>query len=96
MTKLLVAAVAISAITAFNLVPQPAQARHCSMLTATAPGVFQGIATTRAQWRLQRYVARNLSGWHVVAGPRNACEGWGTASAGVRPACKAAAVVCSR
>ena len=63
MTKLLVAAVAVSAIAALNLAPQPAQARHCSLVTATAPGVFQGIATTRAQWRLQRYVTLNLSGW---------------------------------
>ena len=95
MTKLLVAAVAVSAIAAFNLAPQAAQARHCSLLTATAPGVFQGIATTRAQWRLQRYVTLNLSGWHVVAGPRNSCQGWGTASAGVRPACQSQAIVCS-
>jgi hypothetical protein len=86
MTKLLVAAVAVSAIAAFNLAPQAAQARHCSMLTATAPGV--GIATARAQWRLQRYVTLNLSGWRVVAGPRNSCQGSGTASAGVRPACQ--------
>jgi hypothetical protein len=47
MSKLLVAAVAVGAIAAFNLAPQPAQARHCSMVTATAPGVTQGIATTR-------------------------------------------------
>ena len=95
MTKLLVAAVAVSTIAAFNLAPQAAQARHCSMLTATAPGVFQGIATTRAQWRLQRYVTRNLSGWHVVAGPRNSCQGWGAAGGGVRPACQSQAIVCT-
>ena len=36
MSKLLVAAVAVGAIAAFNLAPQPAQARHCSILTTTA------------------------------------------------------------
>jgi hypothetical protein len=95
MTKLLIAAVAVSAIAAFNLAPQPAQARHCSLVTATAQGFTQGMATRRADRRLRRYARRNLSGWHVVAGPRNACQGWGAAGAGLRPTCKAAAVVCS-
>ena len=63
MNKLLVAAVAVGAITAFNLAPQPAQARDCSMVTATARGVTQGIATERADRRLNRYVTSNLSGW---------------------------------
>ena len=93
MNKLLVAAVAVGAITAFNLAPQPAQARDCSMVTATARGVTQGIATERADRRLNRYVTSNLSGWGVRAGPRHSCEGWGTE--GLRPACKSAAVVCS-
>jgi hypothetical protein len=91
MNKLLVAAVAVGAITAFNLAPQPAQARDCSMVTATARGVTQGIATERADRRL--YVTSNLSGWGVRAGPRHSCQGWGTE--GLRPACKSAAVVCS-
>ena len=69
MSKLLVAAVAVGAMAAFNLAPQPAQARHCSMVTATAQGVTQGIATAKAQWRLRRYATRNLSGWGVRAGP---------------------------
>jgi hypothetical protein len=34
----LFAAVAIGAIAAFNLAPQPAQARHCSLVTATLAG----------------------------------------------------------
>ena len=93
MSKLVVAAVAVGAIAAFNLAPQPAQARHCSMVTATAQGVTQGIATTKAQWRLRRYATRNLSGWGVRAGPRNACQGWGVE--GVRPTCKSAAILCS-
>ena len=93
MNKLLVAAVAVGAIAAFNLAPQPAQARHCSMVTARAQGVTQGIATRRADRRLRRYVTGNLSGWGVRAGPRNACQGWGVE--GVRPACKSAAIVCS-
>ena len=93
MSKLLVAAVAVSAIAAFNLAPQPAQARHCSILTTTAQGATQGIATRRADRRLQRYVTKNLSGWGVRAGPRNACQGWG--AEGLRPSCKSEAVVCS-
>jgi hypothetical protein len=92
MSKFLIA-VAVSAIAAFSLAPQPAQARHCSGVTATARGVTQGIATTKAQWRLKRYVRHNLSGWGVRAGPRNACQGWGVQ--GVRPICKSAALVCS-
>jgi hypothetical protein len=93
MRKLLVAAVAVGAIAAFYLAPQPAQARHCSIVTATAHGATQGIATTRADRRMRRYVTRNLGGWGVRAGPRNACQGWGVE--GVRPACKSAAVVCN-
>ena len=93
MTKLLLAALAVGAIVAFNIAPQPAQARHCSIVKAEARGATQGIATRRADRRLQRYVTRNLSGWGVRAGPRNACQGWGVE--GVRPACKSAAVVCS-
>ena len=62
MNKFLVAAGMISAIAAFNLAPQSAQARSCSSVMATARGVTQGIATTKAEWRLQRYVRRNLSG----------------------------------
>ena len=91
MSKLLIAAVAAGAIAAFNLAPQPAQARHCSMVTATALGATQGIATRRADRRLQRYVTRNLSGSEPA--PRNACQGWRVE--GVRPACKSAAMVCS-
>jgi len=67
MNKLLVAAVAVGA-------PQPAQARDCSMVTATARGVTQGIATERADRRLNRYVTSNLSGWGVRAGPRHSCQ----------------------
>ena len=93
MSKLQVAAVAVGVIAAFNLAPQPAQARHCSIVTATAHGATQGIATRKADRRMQRYVTSNLSGWGVRSGPRNACQGWGVE--GVRPACKSAALVCS-
>ena len=93
MSKLLVAAVAVGAIAAFNLAPQPAQARDCSMVTATSRGVTQGIATGRADRRLNRYVTNNLSGRSVRAGPRHSCQGWG--AEGLRPACQSAAVVCS-
>jgi hypothetical protein len=93
MTKLLLAALGVCAIVAFNVAPQPAQARHCSVVKATARGATQGVATRRADRRLQRYVTRNLSGWGVRAGPRNVCQGWGVE--GVRPACKSAALVCS-
>jgi hypothetical protein len=95
MSNLLVTAVAVAAIAAFNLAPQPAQARHCSLVTATAQGVTQGIATTKAEWRRQRYVTNKLSGWSVRAGPRNACQGWGAGGGGIRPTCKSAAVYCS-
>src|SRR4026207_1672937 len=84
MTKLMLAAVAVGAIAAFNLAPPPAQARHCSIVKPAAHGATQGIATRRADRRLQRYVTRNLSGWGVRAGPRNACPGWG--GGGGRPA----------
>jgi hypothetical protein len=92
MSKFLIA-VAVSAIAAFSLAPQAAQARRCSGVTATARGITQGIATTKAQWRLHRYVRNNLSGSGVRAGPRNACQGWG--ANGGRPMCKSAALVCS-
>ena len=93
MSKLLVAAVAVGAISAFNLAPQPAQARHCSMVTATAQGVTQGIATTRADRRRERYVANNLSAWGLRAGPRNSCQGWGVGQ-NLRPSCQSGAVYC--
>jgi len=92
MSKLLVAAVAVGAIAAFNLPPQPAQARHCSVVATTTRGVTQGVATRRAERRLQRYATRNLSGWHVRA-VSNTCQGWGTE--GLRPACKSGALLCS-
>jgi len=94
MSKLLVAAVAVGAIAVLNLAPQPAQARHCSMVTATAQGLTQGIATTRADRRRDRYVANNLSGWGLRAGPRNDCQAWG-AGQNLRPTCKSGAVYCS-
>jgi hypothetical protein len=93
MSKILIA-FAVGAIAAFSLAPQPAKARHCSMVTATAAGVTQGIATTKAQWRLHRYVRNNLSGWGLRAGPRNSCQGWGVAQS-LRPNCKSGAVYCS-
>ena len=92
MSKLLVAAVAVGVIAAFNLAPQPAQARHCSIVTTTAHGATQGIATRRADRRVQRYVSRTFMIRGVRAGG-NTCQGWG--AEGVRPACKSASVVCS-
>jgi hypothetical protein len=93
MSKTLIA-VTVAAIAAFSLAPQSAQARHCSIVTATAPGVTQGIATTKAQWRRQRYVANSLSGWGLRAGPRSSCQGWGVGQS-LRPSCKSGAVYCS-
>jgi hypothetical protein len=92
MSKLLVAAVAVGAIAAFNLAPQPAQARHCSVVVTKVRGVTPGIAVIKAKWRLQRYAARNFSGWHVRA-VSNTCQRWGTE--GLRPVCKSGALVCS-
>jgi hypothetical protein len=94
MSKLLVAAVAVGAIAAFNLAPQPSQARHCSIVTATAPGLTQGIATNRADRRRERYAANNLSGSGLRAGPRHSCQAWGVGQS-VRPTCKSGAVYCS-
>ena len=91
MSKFLIAVV-ISAIAAFCLAPRPAQARHCSGVVATARGITQNIATNRAERRLNRYVRRNLSGWGVQAGPRNACVASGVH--GFRQTCKSGAVVC--
>ena len=54
MSKLLVAAVAVSVIAAFSLAPQTAQARQCSIVTATAHGATQGIATRKADRRASR------------------------------------------
>jgi hypothetical protein len=93
MNKILIA-VAVGAIAAFSLAPQPAQARHCSIVTATAQGFTQGIATNRADRRRERYVANNLSGWGLRAGPRNSCQAWG-AGQYLRPSCQSGAVYCS-
>jgi hypothetical protein len=64
------------------------------MVTATAQGATQGIATRKADRRLQRYVTKNLSGWSVRSGPSNSCQGWGDGQ-GLRPTCQSAAVVCA-
>ena len=48
MSKILIA-VAVGAIAVFSLAVQPALARHCSGVVATARGVTQGIATTKAE-----------------------------------------------
>jgi hypothetical protein len=93
MNKFLVAAVMISAITALDLCPQLALARSCLAVAATARGVTQGIATTKAQWRLNRYVRHNLSGARMGHAATN-CQGWG-AGKGVRPSCERSAIVCS-
>jgi hypothetical protein len=93
MSKTLIA-IAVGAIAAFSLTSHPAQARHCSIVTATAQGVTQGIATNRADRRRDRYVAHNLSGWGLRHGPRSSCQGWGVAQT-LRPTCKSGAVYCS-
>ena len=93
MNKLPLAAVTVIAIAAFNLAPQSAQARSCLGVTATARGVTQGIATTKAQWRLNRYVRHNLSGARMGHAATN-CQSWG-AGKGLRPACERSAIVCS-
>jgi hypothetical protein len=92
MNRFLVAAVTICAIAAFNLAPQSAQARSCSGVTATARGVTQGIATTKAKWRLNRYVRHNLSGARV-GHASTSCQAWGMKSG--RPTCERSAIVCS-
>jgi len=93
MNKFLVAAFVISAITALDLAPQLVLARSCSAVAATARGVTQGIATTKAQWRLNRYVRHNLNGARMGHAATN-CQGWG-AGKGVRPSCERSAIVCS-
>jgi hypothetical protein len=89
MNKLLLAALIATA--AFNLPAQSAHAGSCLAVTAAAHGVTQGIATTKAQWRLNRYVRRNLSG-ASVGHAHSACQGWGTEG---RPSCQRSATVCS-
>lgn len=91
MSKSLIAAVAVCTIVAFNLAPQSARAGSCSSVTATARGVTQGVATTKAQWRLKRYVRHNLGGARV-GHASTACQGWGTKG---RPSCERSAIVCS-
>ena len=91
MSKLVVAAIAAGAIAAFNLAPQSAQAGSCSSVTATARGLTQGTATAKAQWRLQRYVRRNVNGARV-GHASTTCQGWGTEG---RPSCHRSAIVCS-
>ena len=92
MNKTVVVAIGLGAIAAFYLASETAQARSCSRVTVTAQGVTQGIATTKAEWRLQRYVRRNLSGARV-GHASTTCQGWGTE--GVRPTRQRSAVVCS-
>jgi hypothetical protein len=92
MNKFLVATITVSAIAAFNLAVQPAQARSCSMVTVTAKGATQGIATRKAERRLQRYARRDLSG-ERVGHESTTCQGWGVE--GFRPACERSAIVCS-
>jgi hypothetical protein len=91
MSNLVIAAVAVGAIAVVSLAPQSAQAR-CSVVTVTASGATQGIATRKAERRLQRHVTRNLTGARV-GHASTACEGWGVA--GVRPVCRRSAIVCS-
>ena len=85
MSKLLVAAVAVGVIAAFNLAPQPAQARHCSLVKATTQGLTQGVATRRADRRLRRYARRNLSGWQTNARPPQRVPGLGGRLVSVHP-----------
>ena len=91
MNKFLVAAMTLSAIGAL-LAPQLAQARSCSGVTATARGVTQGIATTKAQWRLNRYVRRNVTGARM-GHAQTSCQGWAMKTG--RPTCERSAIVCS-
>jgi hypothetical protein len=94
MCKSLVAAIAVGAIAAFNLAPQPAHAR-CSIVTVTAKGATQGIATFKAERRLLRYVRRDATGARVGHASTN-CQGWlaGRGVEGIRPVCQRSAVVC--
>jgi hypothetical protein len=91
MRKILFATAAVGMLAAFSLAPQQAQARDCVRLTATAQGVTQGIATRKAERRLQRYISRNLAGARV-GDHSTSCTGWG--EEGFRAACESSAIAC--
>ena len=92
MIKILVATAAVGMLAAFSLAPQQAQAQDCSILTATAHGATQAMATRRAERRLRRYISRNLTGARVDYDDDTECTGWGVE--GFRATCESSAIVC--
>ena len=93
MIKILVATATVGMLAAFSLAPQQAQAQDCSILTATAHGATQAMATRRAERRLRRYISRNLTGARVDYDDNSTeCTGWGVE--GFRATCESSAIVC--
>jgi hypothetical protein len=91
MSKILIATTAVAAIVAFNLAPELSQARSCARVTVEAHGATQGIATRKADRRLDRYATRNVSGARM-GHESTSCKGWG--AEGLRPTCARSAIVC--
>jgi hypothetical protein len=76
MSRLPIATIAVAAIATFNLAPELAQARSCARVMVEAHGATQGIATRRADRRLDRYVTRDVSGARM-GHTATSCKGWG-------------------
>jgi hypothetical protein len=88
MSKILIAT---TAVVAFNLAPELAEAQSCARVTVEAHGATQGIATRKADRRLDRYAIRNVSGGRM-GHESTSCKGWG--AEGLRPTCARSAIVC--
>jgi len=93
MSKILIATIALAAIATFNFAPELAQAASCSRVTVEAHGATQGIATRKTDRRLNRYVARDVSGGRM-GHASTSCTGWGAKS--LRPNCTRSAIVCGK
>jgi hypothetical protein len=91
MSKILIATTAVAAIVAFNFAPVLAQARSCARVMVEAHGATQGIATRKADRRLDRYITRDVSGARM-GHASTSCKGWG--AGGLRPTCTRSAIVC--
>jgi hypothetical protein len=85
-----IATVAVGAIAAVSLAPQPAQA-GCSIVTITTSGATQGIAARKAGRKFQRHITQNVAGVRV-GHARTYCQGWGVA--GDRHFCQRSAMIC--
>jgi hypothetical protein len=91
MRRILIVTTAVAAIVGFNLAPKLAQARSCASVMVEAHGATQGIATRKADRRLDRYVTRDVSGARM-GHASTSCKGWGVE--GLRPTCTRSAIVC--